>query len=61
MTKRENIPARDRMSARAKAVVKPETRAARARTPAKARVDARLTSPPKNLENSILLSSSLLN
>jgi hypothetical protein len=50
MTKRENIPARDRMSARAKAVVKPETPAARARTPAKARVDARLTSPPKPRE-----------
>jgi hypothetical protein len=54
MTKRENTPAKDRMSARVKVVVKAVTTAAKARTPAKARVDARLKSPPKNLENSIL-------
>ena len=48
------------MSAKAKVVVKAQTPAAKARTPAKARVDARLTSLPKNVENSILLSSSFL-
>jgi hypothetical protein len=60
MTKRANTPAKDRMSAKAKAAAKPEIMAAKVRTPAKARAVARLTSPPKNLENSNPLSSSLL-
>jgi hypothetical protein len=59
-TKRENTPAKDRMSAKAKVVAKAVTPAAKARTLAKARVAARLTSPRKNLENSIPLSSSFL-
>jgi hypothetical protein len=48
------------MSVKAKAAAKPEIVAAKVRTPAKARVVARLTSHPNNLENSLLLSSGFL-
>jgi hypothetical protein len=45
------------MRVKAKAAARPETMVAKLRTLAKARVGAQITSRPKNLKNSILLSS----
>ena len=57
---RASTPAKAKIRVKAKADARLATMAAKERTLAKARVDAPLTNPPKNGQNSVFLSSGVL-
>jgi hypothetical protein len=57
---RASTPAKAKIRVKAKADARLATMAAKARTLARARVDAPLTNRPKNSQNSIFLSSGVL-